>query len=287
MITVEKQKAHVSEEKKTLVSEYTKLIKEYPVIGAVDVEKLPAKQFMIMRRKLKGKAKILMGKKRLISKAIDDAGMEQTEEFKKHLTGMPALLFSHDNPFTLYKILKQNKSPAPIKAGDVAPKDIIVPAGPTEFSPGPIIGELGGIGIKSGVENGKVAIKEDSKVASAGDVVNANVAGILQRLGIQPMEIGLNVQAVYEDGSIIEKSVLDVDEQEYIDNIMHAALDSFKLAISQSIMNKETAKPLIQNAFMDAIKLADSESIVTDQNLADLLAKAERQAMAVSKHKTN
>lgn len=282
-MTVENKQVHVSEEKKTLVSEYAKLIKEYPVIGAVDVEKLPAKQFMVMRRKLQGKAKILMGKKRLISKAFDQAGLEKADEFKSYLTGMPALLFSHDNPFTLYKILKQSKSPAPIKGGDVAPKDIIVPAGPTEFSPGPIIGELGGIGIKSGVENGKVAIKEDSKVASQGDVVSEKVAGILQRLGIQPMEIGLNVQAVHESGSIIQKSILDIDEQEYIDNIKLAAADSYKLAISQSITNEETMSALLMNAYSDAVKLADSQTILTDDNIKDMIAKAERQALSVNK----
>ena len=85
------------------------------------------------------------------------------------------------------------------------------------FSPGriptSIIGELGAIGIKAGIEGGKVAIKEDAVVVKDGEVINANVAAILTRLGIEPMEIGLDLVAAYEKGSIFDKKILGVDEQ--------------------------------------------------------------------------
>mgnify|MGYP000252813721 CR=1 FL=1 len=78
---------------------------------------------------------------------------ENMDQLTEKIKGMPALLFSKENPFTLYSILQKNKSPAPAKANQEAPKDIVVSAGPTTFAPGPIISELAEVGIKTKVDN--------------------------------------------------------------------------------------------------------------------------------------
>ncbi len=276
-----KHEAHVAKEKKEVVSRLKKLIDEHKVVAAVDVENLPAKQLMNMRSQLRGKAYLLMSKKRLISIALDEAGKEGLSELKKHLKGMPALLFSNDNPFALYKLLKKNKSPAPIKAGQTTPKDIVVKAGGTGFAPGPVIGELGAFGIKAGVEGGKVAIKEDKVVAKEGEQVSAKLAGLLQRLDIQPMEIGLNLVAAYEDGDVLGKDVLDIDEEAFMTQLKGAASDAFKLTIGVSLPLKENIELLLGKAQMEAIALADTQSILTKDTINRLLGKAEAHAEAL------
>ncbi len=278
---MDKQKANVSDEKKEIVKEFKNLIDKYPIIAAVDVEKLPAKQLMTMRRKLKGKALVKMNKKRLMNLALKSSKKEGVGELSSYLKGMPALLFSNHNPFSLFKELKKNKSPAPIKAGEVAPQDIIVPAGPTNFAPGPIIGELGSVGVKAGIENGKVAIKEDSVVAKEGEEVNAKLAGLLQRLEINPVEIGLNLIAAYENGTILTKDVLDIDEEEYINNVKLAASEAFLLSISQGIVTKDNITTLVMKGHSEALTLADETNILTDENKERLFAKAESQAKAL------
>ena len=117
------------------------------------------------------------------------------------------VLFSKENPFSLFKVLKKNKSSAPAKAGQKAPKDILVSKGGTNLPPGPMISQLSNVGIKTGVENGKIAIKEDCIVAKEGDEISQPLAEVLTRLEIEPMEIGLNLSAVYENGEILTKSV--------------------------------------------------------------------------------
>ncbi len=281
MIAVSEYKAKPSDEKKKVVKEFAELIDKYPVVGAVDVENLPAKQLMEMRKKLKGTAIIKMTKKRLLNLALDNSSKKNIQELKEHFKGMPALLLTEDNPFKLYSLLKKNKSSAPIKAGDEAPKDIVVPAGATEFAPGPIIGELGGVGIKAGVESGKVVIKEDAVVAKEGEIVSGGLAGLLQRLEIHPMEIGLNLVAVYENESILRRDVLDIDEEEFKKTLEQAAGDAFKLSIGASIPTKDNIKHLLGNAHMDAYKLADAQDIITSDNADKLVAKAEMQAKNV------
>ncbi|MFT4311088.1 MAG: 50S ribosomal protein L10 [Candidatus Woesearchaeota archaeon] len=272
----------ISNHKKKVVKEFSELLDQYPVIGALDVEKLPAKQLTEMRRKLRGIAHIKMTKRRLLNVAIDDSKKENIGELKQHLKGMPALLFAKDNPFKLFKILKKNKSPAPIKGGEVAPKDIVVKAGATGFAPGPIIGELGSFGIKAGIDAGKVAIKEDKVVAKEGDVVDQKLAGILQRLEIFPAEIGLNLVAVYEDGSILDKKVLDIDEDAFKESIMVAASQAHALTLGIGLPTTENITQLLSKAQIDAQSLADGADIVTKDNVGKILSKAESQASAVN-----
>ena len=120
---------------------FVRLIKEYPIIGVLNMESLPAKQLASMRKQMRGTVIIQMTKKSLLQRALETVGGDYVK-LKEHFKGMPALLFSKENPFKLYRIIKKNKSKAPIKPGQQAPYEIVIPAGPTPFAPGPVISEL-------------------------------------------------------------------------------------------------------------------------------------------------
>lgn len=276
--------AHVSQQKKDVVSEFTELIDKYKIVGAVNMENLPAKQLHNMRVKLRDSVLIKMSKRRLLKVAIEKAKKEGIQELTPYLKGMPALLFTNESPFTLFKTLKKNKSTTAIKGGQIAPNDITVPAGPTNFAPGPIIGELGGVGIKAGIDGGKVAIKQDSLVAKEGDVVSAKLAAILTRLGIEPMEVGLDLTAVYENGEILTKAVLDIDEDAYIADITSAAGWAFNLAVESAYPTLDTAEVLLQKAFSESRNLAINEYILTDMTAGDTLARVHNQMLGLASH---
>jgi large subunit ribosomal protein L10 len=274
--------AHVSEQKKKIVAEYKKLIESYPIIGAVNMSGIPAAQLQNMREQLRSKVVLKMNKKRLLKIALEESGKEGADKIVQYLEGQPALLFTRDNPFTLFKILKKNKSTAPAKAGQIAPNDIIVPAGPTGFAPGPVIGELGSIGIKAGIDGGKVVIKADSIVAKKGDVLSAQVASLLTRLKIEPMEVGLDLTAVIENGEIFEKSLLDINEDEYINNLTTSHRWAFNLAMFAGIPTVETTELMVQNAFRNAKALAISQFILADGVVEDVLGRASSQMLGLA-----
>ena len=275
--------AHVSKSKKKIVDEFSKLLEDYPIIASVDLENLPAPQLQNMRATLRNKVVLKMTKRRLINIAIDKAKDKKPgiEKLKENLKGMPALIFTKESPFLLYKTIKKNKSPAPAKAGQIAPKDIVVPAGNTSFSPGPVIGELGALGIKSGVEGGKIAIKEDSVVAKEGEEISAELASMLTRLGITPMEVGLDIVAAYEDGIIYPRKLLDIDEEEFMGELTTAAQWAFNLAIESGYTTKETAGVFIIKAFNQAKSLAMESGFMADAIVADMLSKAEREMLSL------
>ena len=276
-----------AEWKLNLIKQIEELSKEYPVIGVLDMTNLPLAQLQDMRANLSGSVKIIGGRKKLFKLGLHNASKNKhgLEKLNDKMQGLPALLFAKDNPFKLYKTLQKSKTDAPARAGSIAPRDIIVPAGKTSFAPGPVIGELGSVGIKAGIDAGKVAIKQDSLVAKQGDVINDKLAGILTRLGIRPMEIGLNLVAVYENGSVFDKSVLLVDEKEYIGNITKAATWAFNLAMNEGLLTSETTELLIQKTYNDSKALAREQNIMADAVIPELLAKAEREMLAV-KQKT-
>jgi large subunit ribosomal protein L10 len=278
--------AHVSNEKKQQVLDLTKLMNDYPIIAVLNLENLPARQLQVMREKLRKTVVIRMSKTRLITLAIDQSDKKGIAQLKSYLKGMPALLFTKESPFLLFKTLKKNKSKSGIKAGQVAPHDILVPKGPTGFAPGPIIGELGALKIKAGIEGGKVAIKEDCIVAKKGAVADAKLASVLQRLGIEPMEIGLDLVAAYENGEILTKEILDVDEEAYMNMLIQAHTDALKVALEVAYPSKDTMILLIQKAFTDTKTLALDREIVSKDIINELLAKAQAQADALQS-KTN
>lgn len=275
--------AHVSEAKKKDVKELAELISNYPIIGSVNMENLPAPQLQKMRETLRGKVVIRMTKRRVMKIALEQAKKTGSEKLYEYLIGMPALLFTKENPFTLYKTIKKNKSPAPAKAGQTAPKDIIIPAGPTEFSPGPVIGELGSLGVKTGVAGGKVEIKEDAVVAKEGETISPELATMLARLKINPMEIGLELVAVLEDGTIYSRSVLDIDEEKFMDDLTKAGKLAVNLAVESGYPTKDTIEIMITKAFSQAKSAAIESGFMADAVVKEILSKAEMQAQSLKK----
>jgi len=276
-------KAKPNKEKIAVAKEFAKLIAEYPIIGAINMENLPTKQLQQMRTSLRGTVLMKMTKRRIVQIAIEQSkdSKKDIEKLIPYLKGMPALLFTRENPFKLYNIINKKKSTAPAKAGQTAPRDIVVKEGPTPFAPGPIIGELGQAGIKAGIDGGKVVIKADSVVVKEGEVIKPNIAAILSRLGIEPMEIGLDITAVYENGTIYTKEVLAVDEKEYFAKIADAAVSCINLAVEVGFLTAETTEMMIVKAFNESKALALEVNFMADAVKGDVLAKAEREAAAV------
>ncbi len=280
--TRSKDNPHISESKKKVVGELKALIEKYPIIGIINVENLPARQLQKMKTKLRKEMHIRMAKKNLIKEAIKESKRKDIQKLNDHLDGMPALLLTDVNPFKIYKILKDNKSAAAIKAGQATPKDITIPAGPTPFAPGPIIGEFGMLKIKAGIEGGKVAIKEDAHVAKKGDIIKPQLASLLLRLGIEPMEIGLNLTAVYENGEILTGDVLDIDQDAFMAKLMTAASEARNLAVEVAYPAEGIVELLVQKAFRDAKALALERDILADAVIEQIIAKADAQANAVA-----
>jgi len=282
-MAIENYNAKVSPRNKEFADKIRKYASDYSIVGVVDVQGLPAPQFQRIRASLKSTAQVLIVKKNLIELVFNELNKthEGIADLIPKLSGIVGLVFTNDNPFTLYKFVKKNKSSAPAKAGQTAPNEIIVPAGPTSFAPGPIIGELGALKIKAGINAGKVEIKEDSVVAKEGDLITDALAGVLTRLGIEPMEVGLNIKAIFEAGTLYERSVLDVDEDAILNDIKDEAARCAALAYGIKYVTKDNIKTFVSEAARDTLGLGVGIAYPAAETIKQLVSKANAQMSGV------
>jgi large subunit ribosomal protein L10 len=263
----------VAEKKVKIVQEIQKLAKCHKVIGVLNMHKMPAKQLQQIKMKLKDKAVIKMAKKTLIKKALEDKP-KLLEEIKDE----PALLFSNDNPFKLFSFLKKNQSPAAAKPGDTANEDIVVKAGKTNLTPGPAISQLAGAGIKTKVDGGTLTIENDVVVLKQGEEVTDKLATIFNMLGLEPMKIGLDMTAVYEDGTIFGRDVLDINTDEYVAWIQTCATEALNLSVNAGYYTDENIIIAISTAVTNSRVVATTANIITSENVGEILLKASKEA---------
>src|SRR3989338_72375 len=153
----------IPENKKKLVKELAeKMISQSVLIAST--RGLPASQFQAIKKKLRGQAEVYVLKKSLMERAISQTGKSSLEELRKCIEPDIAVIFSKIDQFELASILVESESPTKAKVGDIAPEDITIESGPTELVPGPAISELGSVGLKVAVENGKLAIKTGATI---------------------------------------------------------------------------------------------------------------------------
>ncbi|NJE07292.1 50S ribosomal protein L10 [Thermococcus sp. M39] len=278
--------AHVAEWKKKEVERLAEIIKSHPVVALVDVAGVPAYPLSKMREKLRGKALLRVSRNTLIELAIKKAAKElgkpELEKLADYIQGGAAILATDMNPFKLYKLLEESKTPAPAKPGVPVPRDVVVPAGPTPLSPGPVVGEMQALGIPARIERGKVTIQKDTVVLKAGEIITPQLANILNKLGIEPLEVGLNLLAAYEDGIIYTPEVLAIDEEEYINMLQQAYMHAFNLSVNIAYPTAQTIEAIIQKAFLNAKSVAVEAGYITKETAGDIFGKAFRVALLIA-----
>ena len=270
------------------IDEIVKLSEQKSVIGLVDLSGISSKALQGIRSSMRSgevEATIKVAKNTIKTLAFEKTGKKEILKLIPYINGSCAIIFTDTNPFKLQKFLNQNQVPAPAKTGQISPVDVFVSEGLTNLDPGPIIGELGSIGLQTRIEKGKIRISKTAKVLSKNDPVTEAHATVLARLGIQPFKVGLKLSTVLEAGELIDGSVLDVDEDQIVSDLQQANLNALILALNPKVMYySELSTPfLLKTAVSQAIALSVASDYVTEKTIDLLLAKAVKQAEILSK----
>ncbi len=253
----------------------------HPVVGLLDMHSLPARQLQEIKKELVGDVEIRMTRKTLLQRALDQAETGGVTELDLDAAVQPALLFTDTNPFSLFKLIQEKKTSAAASGGEIAPTDIEIPEGPTDLDPGPMLGKIQEFGAPTSVEDGKIAVDSAAVAVEAGEEITPELAEVLNALGIEPLEVGLDLKLVFEDGEIFGRDVLEIDVDDYRADIESAASRAFNLAVNAGVMNETTAEPVVQQATRQARNLAVNAGIVDEEVIEDLVRKAAAQAAAV------
>ncbi len=266
----------VLKEKVESVESLTKKLKSAKVIAIIDLRELPSRQYQRIKKALTGRAEFAVAKNTIIHRAFEKAKVGK--ELASHLTGPTGLIMTSMNPFELYKIIKSNAGKAAAKPGQIAPFDIIVPAGETNIPPGPGLSELKLGKIDARIAAGKVVIAKDSVVAKKGEKIVGPVAKALSKLDITPFEVRMHVPFVLESGMIYPESVLDIDDVKFMTDLRGAANAAFSLSVSLAYVTPSNIRVLLGKAHRDAMGVGVEAEIYEPGVIEMLLAKAYRQA---------
>ena len=273
----------VSKSKIELVDNIISGIEGSNVIGIVSINGIPGTQMNEIRRELRGKAKLIVAKNSIIIHVLEklEEKNKDISTLKEYLKDQCAIISSKENPFKLNKIIEKSRTTVAPKGGEIAPQDIVVPAGETEFKPGPIVSDMQKVGIPAAIEKGKVVIKKDTTVVKKGEKISRDLALILQKLDIKPLPVGLEIKAIYEEGFIFRPDVLHIDEEKVKSDILESVRNAFNLAMNAKYFTPVTTPLLLSKAYLDAIALGVNANYFTPETIKHLLAKANMQAMSI------
>jgi len=260
------------------VEEVRDLIEQHRVVAIAGLHKIRAAQLQELKRKLV-EVYMRVVKNSIMERTIGSCeGKANLGKLRDFLGGSNIFLFADINPFKLALLLDKSKVEMFAKAGDIAYRDIVVPAGNTGLAPGPIISQLNTVGLPTRIETGSVWISRDTLVVKEGEVISERLAAVLSKLGIKSVKAGLSLKVAYDDGSVITEDQLHIDLEEVKRKIEHAYFDALSLSVSAAYPTEENIPVLIQNAHREAYNLAMKASIVSPEVIADLIRKAHSEA---------
>nr|XP_027198060.1 25S rRNA (cytosine-C(5))-methyltransferase nop2-like [Dermatophagoides pteronyssinus] len=221
----------------------------------VHADNVRSKQFAQIRYALRGKATILMGKNTMIKTCIRSILSEVPvyEKFLPLVAGNIGIVFCHEDPKEIKKIIAQYKVPAPARQGAIAPCDVFVPPGGTGMDPGQT-SFFQSLGIATKIVKGQVEISNEVHIITKGSKVTASQATLLSKLNIQPFTYGLECLTVFDDGETYPADALDISEEDIRSYLLNAISQTASLALGSGLPSETSVAYSVMNAFRKSVE---------------------------------
>lgn len=270
--------------KRDRVGALADILRQDGVIAIVDTNGVPATAMLGMRAELRGDITMTMAKKTLFRLAWKEVGFDDDMlEKMMENANQPVLVHTSSlNAFQLFSALEKTRTGRAAKEGDIAPQDIVVEAGPTDFPPGPIVGELSSVGIPAKIDKGKVMIQKTVTPVAAGEPIPGELGLMLDKLGIKPIEIGIILCGAIMDGILMSPEELDLDIDGLRNNIASAVSGAFNVACFVRWFTPETMPTLISKAKGEALSVAVEAGVTNSETMPLFISRANARALAVA-----
>jgi len=186
------------------------LLDEYHSILIVTADNVGSSQMQQIRRGLRGKAVLLMGKNTMIRKAMRSRLVKnpELEALIPYVRGNVGFVFTNGELPEIRTKITELRVEAAAKAGSHAPVDVVIPAGSTQMEPTKT-SFFQALSIPTRITRGTIEIINDVHLLVPGQRVNLSQASLLQMLGVRPFSYGLKVTTVYDQGAVYPSSVMD------------------------------------------------------------------------------
>jgi large subunit ribosomal protein L10 len=191
-------------------------------------------------------------------------------------------MFTNMSPIKLNILLGKNKIMMAARGGDKASIDVVIKAGNTGITPGPILTDFKEAGVSTKIDQGTVWITKDSVAAKKGDVISGKLATLLSKLDVKAVEAGIILNSALEDKVVYNQEELTVDVEQYRDAFAQAHQEALSLSIEIGYVTKENVNMILAKAAQQARSLAIEAGFLTDDTKEATIQRADRQAKALS-----
>eukprot|EP00932_Pfiesteria_piscicida_P016202 SRR837773.3139.p2 GENE.SRR837773.3139~~SRR837773.3139.p2 ORF type:complete len:277 (+),score=146.09 SRR837773.3139:64-831(+) len=120
------------------------------------------------------------------------------------------------------------------KPGQIAKSSLSLPAGPTGMDPSQT-SFFQALNIGTKIVKGQIELVSEFPILKAGEKVSPSAAVLLGKLSIKPFQYGMEVDQVFQDGSVFAAAVLDISDavliQKFMAGIANMAAFSRELGI--------------------------------------------------------
>ena len=258
------------------------LPKKYKVLSIIQMQKVRSTQILPLRKILKDDVEFVSIKDKIAKKVFADSDVPGIKEIIKEISGQCMLIFTNMSPFKLNVLLAKNKIMMNARGGDIASVDIVVPAKNTGIAPGPMLTEFKNAGIPTKIDQGTIWIAKDSTPVLKGEAISDQLAAILGKLDIKPVEAGISLYTALEDGTKYAEAEMVIDVEKVREQFGQAHQEAVSLSIEAAYITADNISQILGKAAQSARSVSVESGFMTDETKEQILQKADAQARAVA-----
>lgn len=278
--------------KQALMKKVYELVSKHEQVVLVSLLNVGSNQVQMIRKGLDSVgATLLIGKNTVIKKAInmraqkladqknvDDRefyqqfggeSMPQLNALLEQTRGKVGLIFSDVAAFELKPIIESHRVKTSAKVGMIAQCDVVVPPGPTGMDPS-AISFFHALQVSTKINKGQIEIVKEFQVCTKGLEVNNSGAALLKKLNITPFEYGMELIAVYSNGSILTPDIVAITPDSIVERFQSAVNNIAAMSLQLNLPTAVSVPHMIANAFKNvcAISLESGFEIEAMKNLS-------------------
>lgn len=215
-----------------------------------------------IRGLLRGQGVVLMGKNTMMRKAIR-GHLENNAALEKllpHIRGNVGFVFTKGDLNEIREKLTDSKVRAPARPGAIAPLHVIIPAQNTGLGPEKT-SFFQALSIPTKISKGTIEIINDVPILKPGDKVGASEATLLNMLNISPFSYGLQIEQVYDSGSIFSPEILDIKPEDLRAKFQAGVANLAAVSLAAGYPTIASAPHSIANGFRNLLALAATTDV--------------------------
>jgi len=245
------------ERKEAYVNQWVTHSETYKKVIIAEATNVGATQLSLIRKTLRGKAIILMGKNTMMKKAVLKAQAKNSKipALIPLLKGNIGLIWTNGDLKEIRDIIDSNKNEAPAKPGQISPKVVIIPAQNTGMEPTKT-SFFQALNIATKISKGTVEIVNDSKILDIGSKVSQSEAALLNLMGMKPFSYGLVCKKIYDDGVIYDPSVLDTSSDDMLKVLQEGLANVGGLSLGTGYPTSISIASQFSNGFKDFLAIS-------------------------------